>query len=171
MFQVNDTVVYGSQGICTVTGTVKQKIGGAVGEYYVLCPIYERNASILVPMHNEQLLQKMRPCLTAEDTEQIIHIMATAEADWVNDDLARKELFGKITSSGDVYAIAQLVANLHHHAVKQKEIGKNLHLADERVQKEAEKMLFEEIAYALQITPKEVLPYLIKRIREESGKN
>ncbi len=168
MIQVNDVVVYGSHGVCTVTGTVQQKVGDVVGTYFVLCPVFEQNTSILVPANNEKLLQKMRPCLTVEEVENIIRIMATAPDTWISDDLTRKEIFDETTSSGDAYRLAELVANLHFHSVKQKSIGKNLHLADERVQKEAEKMLFEQIAYALQIPKKEVLAYIKKRIGEQT---
>ena len=166
MFAINDVICYGTQGVCTVMGTVKQKIGGAVQEYYVLKPYFEHNASVYVPLNNENLVRKMRPCLTAEEVGRVILLMAQTQGEWIEDDLDRKEQFGKITASGDVYELARMLCNIHLHAVDRKEAGKNLHLADERAQKEAEKLLFDEFAYALGMQPKDILPYLLQQIND-----
>ena len=166
MFAVNDVICYGTQGVCTVMGTVKQKIGGTEQEYYVLKPFYEHNASVYVPVNNEKLVQKMRPCLTADEVGQVIRMMALSQGEWIGNDLLRKERFSKITASGDVYELARLVADIHLHEMHIKEAGKNLHLADERVCKEAERRLFEEFAYALGLQPSEVLPFLLQQISD-----
>ena len=47
---------------------------------------------------------------------------------------------------------------------------KKLHAADERFLKEAEKMLFEELAYVFGITVEEVLPLIIKRKEKTAAK-
>lgn len=167
MYGINDTIVYGAQGICTIVDKMQQKIGGVRSEYYVLRPYYDKNATILVPVGNRALLDKMRPCITKEETEKVIEIMALADDTWVDDDAARRREFSEITASGDVCRLAELIAQIHRHGRKQKSLGKTVHAADEKVQKEAERMLFEEIAYSLHIRPAEVLPYLLERIERK----
>lgn len=39
--QVNDLVVYGSNGVFRIDGVCKKKIDGRETEYYVLKPVYE----------------------------------------------------------------------------------------------------------------------------------
>ena len=39
-YQINDTILYGSQGVCKITGTVQKDFGGCVMDYYTLQPVY-----------------------------------------------------------------------------------------------------------------------------------
>ena len=38
MFQVNDVVVYGLQGVCEIVGIDGQKVNGVIKNYFVLKP-------------------------------------------------------------------------------------------------------------------------------------
>ena len=40
MFQINDTVVYGAQGVCRIEEISKREMAGKAMEYYVLKPVY-----------------------------------------------------------------------------------------------------------------------------------
>ena len=39
MFQINDTVVYGAQGVCRIEEISKREMAGKAMEYYVLKPV------------------------------------------------------------------------------------------------------------------------------------
>ena len=60
-----------------------------------------------------------------------------------------------------------MTRNLYLHQIDLLEQGKKLHAADERFLKDAEKMLFEELAYVFGITVSEVLPMIIEK--KEAG--
>ena len=52
---------------------------------------------------------------------------------------------------------------------KQQELtaaGKKLHAADERIMKEAEKLLYDEFSVVFDIRPEEVLPLIMKRLEK-----
>ena len=51
--------------------------------------------------------------------------------------------------------------------MKQKEKGKRLHVSEEVFLREAEKILYEEIALVLHMDKEEVRPYIIKELAEE----
>ena len=55
MFQVNDHVMYGNQGICTVTDICRREINGENISYYVLQPAFDNKSTIFVPCKNAQL--------------------------------------------------------------------------------------------------------------------
>ena len=49
MFEVNDVVVYGSQGVCEIIGFEYQKIAGESKKYFVLKPKNGNGATFYVP--------------------------------------------------------------------------------------------------------------------------
>lgn len=48
-YKEGDVVVYGSQGICRITGTEKMRVGGKSTVYFILNPVYRKNSKIFVP--------------------------------------------------------------------------------------------------------------------------
>ena len=54
MFQVNDVVVYGSQGVCEIISIEDQKIGEETKKYFVLKPKNDKGATFYVPTWNEK---------------------------------------------------------------------------------------------------------------------
>lgn len=49
MFQVNDVVVYGLQGVCEIVGIDGQKVNGVIKNYFVLKPKNDKGATFYVP--------------------------------------------------------------------------------------------------------------------------
>ena len=62
--------------------------------------------------------------------------------------------------SGDRSELVRLVKTLHTHRLELQQCGRKFHLADERMLRDAERVLFEEFAYALSIPPESVGDYL-----------
>ena len=67
MLTVGQTVVYGTQGVCTVKEISMLKLGKTKGEYYALSPIDDPGSTVYVPTANEKLMSKLRPVLTGEE--------------------------------------------------------------------------------------------------------
>lgn len=160
MFRVNDLVLYGSDGICRITEITKRLFREKTVEYYVLKPVYNKNATLFVPTENEQLTAKMRPALTKEEIRTIIQDMPESEIVWIEDEAERKLRYREILSSGNSHELVKLIKTLYIRQQQQKAIGKKLHMADERFFREAEKLLYNEFAVVLDIPQEEVLPYI-----------
>jgi RNA polymerase-interacting CarD/CdnL/TRCF family regulator len=47
MFQVNDVIIYGTQGVCTITGTDVKSVGGVKKTYYILQPVRRTDAPFM----------------------------------------------------------------------------------------------------------------------------
>ena len=164
MFQVNDTVVYGSQSVCTLTEICERKIGGEKILYYVLKPVFDNKSAIYVPCANPKLVEKMRHILSAAEIYALIDSLQEDSLEWIPDDAQRKEEYNKIILSGDRKALAQLIRLLYLHKQRQKAAGKKFHNVDEQLLDRAQKLLHEEFAYVLRITPQEVPPFIAKQI-------
>lgn len=168
MFHVNDTVIYGVEGVCRIIEITERTFRDKNICYYVLKPVYKENATIFVPTENEALTARMRPILSAEEINNIIQSMSKESDIWINDENERKLRYKAILTGGDCRELVRLIRTLYNHQQKQKAIGKKLHLADDRIFKEAERMLYDEFAASLNLRQDQVLPYIIKSIEAET---
>ena len=163
-YEINDTILYGSQGVCKITGTVQKDFGGSIMDYYTLQPVYSDNSVIYVPMHNEALLRKMRRVLSSEEIYALIQAMPREEAFWIEDENKRKETCRDILSRGDRTELIRAIKALYLHQQELQEKGRKLHVSDERFLKDAEKMLYDEFALVLNIREEDVLPFIMEQI-------
>ena len=160
MFQVNDIGLYGTYGGSLQVCIVKRDSGGRMVEYYILKPFYTNNSTVFVPVNNEKLTSKMRHVLTKEEIDQMIAEIPGNPSEWITDERERKERFKDIAGRADTFEMIQLIEALLEHQREVMERGKKLHIADERMLREAEKMICDEFAYVLGISQEEVPAYI-----------
>ena len=163
-YQVGDRVVYGIHGVCLIVDVEEQYFGGEVTKYYVLQPVYDDKGKVFVPVGNERLERKMRRILSAEEINELIREMPSEDAIWIADDNLRKERYRQILLVGDRRELVRLIKTLYLRQQEQTAKGKKLYKNDEKVMKEAEKMLYEEFAHVLDIRPDQVLPFIMQQV-------
>ena len=164
MYGVGMFVIYGNEGVCEIKGIVQKEFRDKVLEYYVLNPVHNKNAEVLVPKNNVSLVSKMRSVLSKEEIMAIIHQMPKEEMIWIDNEDLRKEKYKAIISEGDRIQLVRLIKTLYLHKEKQKKSGRKLHIADERLLKDAEHMLYDEVAFVLDMTQSEVVPFIARQI-------
>ncbi len=167
MFQTEDTILYGTHGVCKIQSIEEMTFSGKKQEYYILNPVYNQASTIYVPVHNEALTAKMHRILSAEEIYELIRTMPDEKTIWIENENARKERFQEIISGNNRQELVQLIKTLYLHQEKQKEKGKKLHIADERFLKEAEKLLYNEFALVLDMEPNQVLPFIMGQIEPD----
>lgn len=164
MYKVNDTVVYGAQGVCKIAEITEKILGATAIQYYVLKPIYDERNTIFVPVNNEKLHAKMHRILSENEIYTLIEDMPAEEPIWIDNENDRKEKYKAILSAGDREKIIQLIKALYLRRKKQEQVGRKLHSSDEHFLQEAEKILYEEIALVLNMQRENVLPFIRERI-------
>ena len=164
MYKTGDTVIYGTQGVCRIEGVQTKRIRGEYVDYLVLRPVYDKNSTVFVPKNNEKLLSKMRDILSADEIYRIIKELPEEDPVWIEDDNIRKARYQEIIDEGDRSRIMRIIKTLYSHRKKQEEKGRRLHQADEYILKQAEKLLHNEFALVLDISPEEVVPFIMKQV-------
>lgn len=164
MFKVNDTVVYGSQGVCSVTEITEKKIGKELKKYLVLRPVYDERNTIFVPMDNEMLCARLHPVLSEGELNRIIDELPSAELIMIENESERKERYKAILSSGNRGDVSRMIKTLRRVRREKQQAGKKLHSSDEYFLKEAEKLLYGEMATVFHIQPDQVVPLIEKRL-------
>ncbi len=167
MFQVNDVIVYGTQGVCKITGKEEKSISGKKRTYFVLQPVNEKGATIFVPTDNELALKKMRRLLTEEEIHKLIDSMPEQSTVWEENENQRKERYKSILAKGDHLEMIQMIKAIYTHKIKREAEGKRLHISDDRFFKDAEQILYNEFQYVLGLSDKEnMMSYIFARLEK-----
>ena len=161
-------VRYGSTGICLIESLTEVPFPGqtAPRRCYVLRPVRNRSMEITVPVDNEALCAKMRPLLTKAEIDEMLDTAVKSDAiEWIEDRKLRRAEFRRLIATGDAQTLLQLI----HCILKQRallaESRKHLSSADDNTRKDAERMLDEEFAFSLGITPEEAGAYICDRLQ------
>ncbi len=166
MYTVNDTVLYGADGVCTITAIVEKNIIGTKQLYYELHPIGRRDTVLFLPTDNEKTMAKLRRVLTRDEIITAIQGMPDEENIWIEKESARREEYARIIKSGDHRRVIRLIKTLYEHRESLMDSGHRMHAADENFLKEAESVLYEEFAYVLKIRREDVLPFIRTEIEK-----
>lgn len=175
MFAVGDNVLYGTDGVCTIAEHGMRNFFGNVREYYVLKPNAHPDGVVYVPADNPVLVERMRRLLTKEEIDGILAECTVTDnesgesPDWIADDSERKHTYDAILQSGDRQRIFRMIRALYIHREIIAKRGKKLHIADERVLRDAEGQMNAELAHVLSIAPEEVPAYVAKRLDGKRG--
>ena len=168
MFKVNDVILYGTQGVCRITGTEEQSMGGVKKTYYVLKPVNDKGATIFAPTDNAHVLKKMRRLLSREEIHKLIDAMPEENGQWIACEAERKERYKEILSSGDHMELIKMIKAIYAHKQAREAEGKRLHMSDERFFKDAEQALYNEFQYVLDIQDKDgLMRYILDRIEKK----
>ncbi|MBQ3542448.1 MAG: CarD family transcriptional regulator [Oscillospiraceae bacterium] len=165
MFQVNDVINYGAQGVCKITDIEEKSIGGVKKTYFVLKPVSDQGSTIFAPTDNEHVLKKMRRLLTKDQVHKLIDSMRSENAVWVDNESERKELYKNILAKCDHLELIKMIKAIYAHKAQREAEGKRLHMSDERFFKDAEQILYNEFQYVLDLDGKEdLMTYIFKRL-------
>lgn len=166
MFQVGQTVVYGSHGVCKIVSLEVKSIDRKKVEYYVLEPAEQKDNRYYVPTGNPAAVAKLCPLLSRRELDDLI-ISAKDSADvWISDENQRKQRYRELIVSGDRHAIIQMIHALHKHKAQQQALGRKFHLCDENFLRDAQRLLSSEFSTVLGISPDKVQAYILKALEE-----
>ena len=155
MFKVDDYIMYGITGVCKVIDITNEKfINGEKRDYYVLSPIHNNNTIIKIPLDNNKI--PMRKIISKGDVTSLINDMPNMDTLWIDDEKKRNNQFKMMLKSGKCEDLIKLIFNKRYA----KSTSKKLNKADTEIIKEAERLLHEEFAIILNISPKEVNSYI-----------
>ena len=163
-YKINDCVIYGRSGVCRIEDIESRSFDGRSGDYYVLKPLGNKNATVYVPCDNEKLTKLMRPPLSKAEIDELLSGVGEYRTEWIDDKKERPIYFKNIIGGGDIKQILSLMRCIY--LKKQELIAKNksLPIADERLLSDTEKLINEEFAYALGIDCSEVSEYISQKV-------
>lgn len=165
MFQPGELVVYGATGVCrveSVTG-IDQPGWDRNRRYYVLRPLWQ-DGVIYAPVDSEKI--PMRPVISREEAEALIDRMPAIQAAVCRGATAQAlaQQYQSAVRDGGHQALIEMMKAIHYKRGQAESKNRRLGMVDERYMKQAERLLYGELATALEIGFDEVEGYIASRI-------
>lgn len=170
MFQPGELVVYGATGVCRVEEiTGLDQPGGDRGrQYYVLKPLWQ-DGVIYAPVDSEKV--PMRPVIGREEAEALVDRMPGIQAAACRGATAQAmaQQYQSAVRDGGHQALIEMMKAIHHKRGVAESKNRRLGMVDERYMKQAERLLYGELATALGIDYDKVEDYIASRIEAGVG--
>ena len=165
MFQKNDYIVYGSEGVCLVEDVRRIEFDRVEEkEYFVLRPVGKNSANVFVPSDSEVLLARMRPVLSKEAIDATIDRIRGKRLPWIEDRKRRSMLFRQIRTEMKSDKLLLMIACLYQKKEELLFQGKKLAFADADALSAAETLVNSEFSFSLGIDSKDVSAYIQNRL-------
>lgn len=138
MFEVNDRIVYGTHGVCTVTavGKLSMSVADKHKIYYTLCPMYQKDSAIYVPVDNQKIT--MRAVLSREELQELLDEIGQIDTIWIANEREREVQYKEALLSCDCRRLVQIIKTLYQRKKSRMQDGKKVAAVDERYFKLAE---------------------------------
>ena len=155
-FQIDQKVVYPSQGVGKITNITEKKFKDQMIQYYVIY-LAVSDMVVMVPVNKVDELG-IRAIVSAEEAQKAIDMMAEEVEPITSDWKLRYQMNLDLLKKGSVLDIATIVRCLYHRSKV-----KELPILERKLYDSAKKLLEDEISFALDMNPKEVESILLSK--------
>ena len=157
MFQVDEIIVYGKQGVCKIVakGKLDMSMIDKNKEYYTLVPCKEKKSVIYAPVENNKTV--MRHVLTPEEVNSLLKEIPTLKEIGVENERERESCYKEILRSCNCRELIRILKTLYLRKQSRIENGKKITAVDERYFHLAEEQLYGELSFVLGKTKDEIL--------------
>ena len=171
MFEVNDYVVCGANGVCKVIDIVEPSINmcSGKGQYYKLQPVYEKESVLYIPIENNKVL--MRKIISRDEVDTLIKEIQNVELLSFDSDRECEMKYKEMMRSYDCREYIKIIRTSYLRNKERLSEGKKATCVDERYLKMAEDHLYGEFALILNIAKDKVKEFILNKVEEEQIKS
>ncbi len=160
MYNIGDYVVYGLTGVCIISDITEEHVPGRENsKYYVLNPVFSKNTTVKIPVNNKKII--LRDTIGTGEAARLLEESKTLSTEWEDNYRLRNDIFREAMHSCDCSKWLWLVKTIHQKANELSGCGKKLRQTDEFFLINSEKLLYGELATALNKTYDEIKDALI----------
>lgn len=168
MYQQGDLVVYGSTGVCKVEGFGNPDPRDRSGrQFYLLKPLYQAGI-IYTPVEGGKV--SMRPVMSAREAQELIALIPGLHPEVCRERTLQllAQRYQTLLQSGDCRVLLELTMSVYQKRRQAEQQNRRLGMVDERYGRQAERLLFGELAVALDIPIDNVPAYIASQIEQTS---
>lgn len=163
MFESGSYIIYGATGVCKISDVRKERFNNEEKLYYIIQPVYAGNSTIYAPVGISE--KRMKPILSSGEVHELINIMPDEPLIRSDSDNSRKEKYAEILKNADRRELVMLMKTLYSERENKLLNRKKVSAVDEKMMKDAEKLLYEEFAHVLNIEIEEVDAFIRKELK------
>lgn len=166
MFEIGEFVVYGNTGVCKVEEVTKMAAPGTSDDkwYYALEPVYDKGCRLFTPVDNKKV--KIRPVLTRQEADELIHQIQRIELLGVKDEKSREQVYKDAIRTCSCVEWVRMIKTLYVRKKSRLAQGKKVTSSDAKYLRLAEDSLYGELAVVMGIPKKEMGAYIASRVEE-----
>ncbi|QSX08048.1 CarD family transcriptional regulator [Alkalibacter rhizosphaerae] len=165
MYEIGDLVFYESTGVCRIDDISTQDITGLDKDqlFYILHSVYG-DCKIWVPVESTQLY--MRRIITKERALRLIDMIPNIQAEAFHGSRMRElvEHYEDSLNSHNCRELIEMTMSIYAKKQEAEDQNKKFGAIDKRFMKQAEDLLFGELAAALEIPKEDVQNFIADRI-------
>lgn len=166
MFEVNEYIVCGGNGVCKVIdiGIPSMSICDTDNQYYKLEPIYENGSTLYIPVNNEKVV--MRKILSKDEVNELIKDMDSIDLLIFDNEREYEQKYKEIMRKYDCKDLIKIIKTSYLRKKERLAEGKKGTTTDEKYLKMAEDYLYGEFAIALNIPKEDVKDFIEKEVKK-----
>ena len=166
MYQVGEFVVHEGSGICKIAEISEMALAGKGSEqdYYILTPYYEKGSRVMTPVENTKV--RMRPVMSKKEVEALIEKMPEVAEIREDNDKQRVQKYKESLAAFEPEELVRIIKTVYNGKKRRISAGKKILMGDEKYIQIAEKRLYEEIAFAMEMEVKDVEQMISDRIEK-----
>ncbi|RGY99850.1 CarD family transcriptional regulator [Clostridium sp. AM58-1XD] len=161
MFKKGNFILYETIGVCQVNEISRTDFSDNNQLYYYLVPRFEKNMTIYIPVDSDKVT--MRAILSRQEAESFVLSWPGVKCKKYSNDRERAQVYKQVIKSGNCLELASMIKEIAQIEQSCKGRGKMLPLREKDGIKTARKLLFGELATALDIGPEEVPDYILSQ--------
>lgn len=165
MYQIGDTVMHPSEGVCCIEDIRPIRFSGnSSRDYYVLRPTMEKSSgTVYLPVDRGDSV--LRRLLSRENILDMIHKSSRYAGLWVEDARMRKDRFNAILHEGNYAKMIQMIQEIHEHNTLRLAEGKKLSANDEHILQETQRLLHQEFSYVLRLSLEDTVAFILRELQ------
>lgn len=160
MYQINELIVYGNSGVCRVLEIGVPDIAGIDKnkKYYILTPIYSKGSLIYTPVETSKI--PMRRVITMDKAQELLESIPSIPTINIGNEKFAEEKYRSAISTQDCKELIKVIKTVYLRQQDKISEGKKLSQTDERYFKQAEDLLYGEIAIVLNMPREKMKTYI-----------
>lgn len=167
MFQVNDLIIYGSEGVCRVEAIGKPSAfdGSREIDYYTLDPLY-KHGKVYIPVDSSVF---MRRIMSGQEVRDLIDRIPEIDDSIIENRNIRmlSDEYQNVIKTHNCEDLIRVIKSIENKHRVMAEKGKKLGQVDEKFLKKASELLYGEFAAVLDISKEEVSELISSKISGE----
>ena len=169
MFSIGDKIIYGSDGVFTVSEYASSPIDKHdTRQFYVLRPVYGPVGNVIMtPVDNERA--KMRPVMSREEAISFVDSLPSIEVLTVEREKNRREIYRKTLELASVESLVSIIKTVQVRRIELAKVKKRPSESDNDYEKKAKHCLYGELSIALEIPVSDVERFIECRLESMAG--
>ncbi len=164
LFSIGDRIVYGSEGVFTVTEYTSSPVDkNDTRQFYILRPVHGPVGNIIItPMGNDKV--KMRAVMTREEALKFVDSIPSIPTLTVEREKNRRDIYRQSMSAASCKEFISIIKTVAERKAEYAKLKKRVSESDNEYEKKAKFCLYGELSIALDIPVDEVDAYIAEKL-------